>query len=76
MTDAEKSNYLSYLKLAEELHEYRVQGTALFLNGRVSNPEEIAQACILCEDAQYMREYITDRCGHVFGLDFTYVEHT
>lgn len=49
-------------RLREKLEQVRQQGVYLFLEGKPSTPKEIAGKCV-CEDADYMADYVLDEDG-------------
>jgi hypothetical protein len=61
-------------QLQSELEEYVNEGMLLWLNGRLSNPEQIAQACLIEEENNYMRDYIQDDEGELKGVAFDKVQ--
>lgn len=60
--------------LLEELETYRGEGIALYLNGRPSNPLNIARACTVAEGGGYMRDYTEDEKGHITKVSFDFIE--
>lgn len=59
-----------YLPLRDELKDLSSQGIKLTMGGRECSPERIARTCIMSEDCNYMRDYITDGQGRIIGIDF------
>lgn len=58
-----------------ELEGYVRKGIPIFLDGVVSTPGEILEACF-CEDKYYyMRDYISDEKGSVLELRFDKISH-
>lgn len=60
----------NYLHLRDELTDLKEQGIKLTLRGKESSPEKIARTCIMSEECNYMRDYITDGEGKIVGIDF------
>ncbi|MBQ9065293.1 MAG: hypothetical protein IJ123_07600 [Blautia sp.] len=50
-------------------------GIPLFMDGRRKSPRSIARACTVAEGWGYMRDYRTDRDGHISRVDFDYVRN-
>lgn len=74
MTVSEKKQYVSYIKLKDELDGYMQDGTQLLLNGKKSDAGEIASECVFNEGSDYMRDYITDESGQLVELNFNCVK--
>lgn len=53
-----------------ELEEFVNDGMLLWLNGNISDPEQIISAHLVEEENNYMRDYITDEKGGIKGLGF------
>lgn len=53
-----------------ELEEFVNDGMLLWLNGTISDPEQIIKAHLVEEENNYMRDYITDEKGGIKGLGF------
>ncbi|MDY3918723.1 MAG: hypothetical protein SOZ59_06930 [Candidatus Limivivens sp.] len=60
--------------LCQELQAYYREGIRLWLDGRPSNPRQIARACSTGEECSYMRDYIRDDEGEILGIGFDHVE--
>lgn len=75
MTKTEKTKYISYMTLKDELKSFTGQGTDLKLDGHLSNASEIAAACVFNEESSYMRDYVRDREGRLVSLNFDKVEN-
>ena len=58
------------LELYIELDSYEKQGIHLLLEEQESTPLQIAAACVLCEEHNYMRDYIQGEGGEVIQLKF------
>lgn len=56
------------------MKQYQAEGVSLWLNGRPSNPKEIAKACRIAENGIYMRDYVPDGKGGIEELKFDYVK--
>lgn len=63
----------TYFSFRSELEKYENQGVVITLEGEPSSPGEIAQVCLLKEDSNYMRDYITDEVGNLVELNFNHV---
>ncbi|MBE5939462.1 MAG: hypothetical protein E7266_03600 [Lachnospiraceae bacterium] len=59
-----------YLPLVHELEELHSKGIKLTLDGKQTTPENIARECLMSEDSNYMRDYVTDGKGNIVGIDF------
>lgn len=75
MTKTEKTRYISYMALKDELKSFTGQGTDLKLEGHLSDANEIAAACVFNEDSSYMRDYVRDKEGRLVSLNFDKVEN-
>lgn len=53
-----------------ELRGYERAGTHLYLENRRSRAAEIVSACLLAEDSDYMRDFITDDREHITEIHF------
>lgn len=53
-----------------ELQGYERAGTHLYLENRPSRADEIVSACLLAEDSDYMRDFITDDREHITEIHF------
>lgn len=58
------------VSLRRELESYERAGTHLYLGNRPSRAEEIVSACLLAEDSDYMRDFITDDQEHITEIHF------
>ena len=70
------SDYLKDLdlcgySLTEELQYYEREGMQLYLNDLPSRACEIVNACILAEESNYMRDFISDDQEHITGVRFS-----
>ena len=59
--------------LCRELQTYYREGIRLWLNGRPSNPRQIARACAAGEECSYMRDYIRNENDEIIGIAFDHV---
>jgi len=76
MTESEKSQYISYMQLQEELMAYESQGASLYMNGTKAPVGDIARACIFQEeDSCYMRDYVRDGSGRLVKVTFDQVKN-
>ena len=44
------------------------------LDGKESDPKSIAKACMIEEEASYMRDYIQNEKNEVIGIEFNRVK--
>ena len=58
------------MNLQKELQIYYTAGIQLLLNGCPSCPQEIARACGVEEESNYMRDYIQDDSERLRGIGF------
>lgn len=75
MTKSEKTMYISYMTLKDELKSYIGQGTDLKLDGHLSDASEIAAACVFNEETSYMRDYVRDPDGRLLSINFDKVKN-
>lgn len=66
----------NFIPLKNELEELAVNGVKLTIDGREGNPEYIARQCIMAEDYNYMRDYVTDDAGKIVKVDFNRITLT
>ncbi len=60
-------------QLHKELKAYEKAGLKLLLDGQPSSVKEIARACTVKEEANYMRDYIRDDEEQIIGISFDLV---
>lgn len=60
--------------LCKELQGYCREGIRLWLNGRPSNPRQIARACSTGEECDYMRDYIRNEKDEIVGIGFDRID--
>lgn len=66
-----KNDDLAKLRaLSRELQAYEQNGTRLYLEGRPCGTADIVNACILAEEQNYMRDYISDDSHHIRKINF------
>lgn len=58
------------LSLRKELRGYEREGMRLYLDGRPSCADQIADACVFAEDSGYMRDFISDDKDHITEVRF------
>ena len=58
------------LTLFNELTTYERKGVGIILEGRPASPMQVVRACMVREDADYMRDYIMDENGDIRELYF------
>ncbi|MDO4321664.1 MAG: hypothetical protein Q4C61_03975 [Lachnospiraceae bacterium] len=56
--------------LMRELRGYEREGMHLYLDGRPSGANEIANACVFAEHSDYMRDIISDEKDHITEIRF------
>ncbi len=54
----------------QELKKYEREGTHLYLGNRPSSAEDIARACMLAEDSDYMRDFVGDEADRITEIHF------
>ncbi|MBR6638414.1 MAG: hypothetical protein IKK96_06090 [Lachnospiraceae bacterium] len=67
---SKKEQKQKYIKLTKELREYKNKQVNLYLEGRDSTPQEIANACVVMEEGSYMREYVGNEDGIIIEIRF------
>lgn len=67
---SKKEQKQKYIKLTKELREYKNKQVNLYLEGRDSTPQEIANACMVMEEGSYMREYVGNEDGIIIEIRF------
>lgn len=60
-------------QLRRELEAYREAGLKLWLNGRPSGPDKIAEQCIISEANEYMRDFVRDEQEQIIGIGFDFI---
>lgn len=60
----------AYRELFTELSEYERHGVPMSIDGESASPMQIAEAHMIKEDSDYMRDYIWDEDGNVEELCF------
>lgn len=66
----QKSDQKRAVSLRRELQGYEKAGTQLFLGDHPSRADEIVSACLLAEESDYMRDFITDDQEHITEIHF------
>ena len=64
-----KSNSRAHT-LLRELRHYEREGTHLYLGNVPSDAQEIVRACILAEDSEYMRDFVSDNEDRITEIHF------
>lgn len=59
-----------------ELQEYEKMGITIWLEELQSTPAEIVQACIVREETNYMRDYVSNESGKIVELHFHRVNYS
>ena len=60
--------------LRRELEEYKKQGVDLRLDGHLSSPKSISQACRIAEEGNYMRDYVRRDDGKIQEVHFQLIK--
>lgn len=74
MDSCSKKEAETYFSFRTELEKYENQGVIITLEGELSSPGEVAEVCLLKEESNYMRDYITDDRGNLIELNFNNVK--
>ena len=67
-------------RLQKELNAYRTgigerrAGMKLWLNGKPSTPSDIMHQCMIREEEEYMRDFVSDDDDHIIGIGFDYIK--
>lgn len=56
--------------LLRELQNYEREGTHLYLGNFPSKAEEIVEACMVAEDFDYMRDFVSDEKDRITEIHF------
>lgn len=59
---------------AKELNAYARAGMKLWLNGKPSTPSDIMHQCMIREEEEYMRDFVSDDDDHIIGIGFDYIK--
>lgn len=46
----------------------------LWLNGKPSTPSDIMNQCMIREEEEYMRDFVSDDDDHIIGIGFDYIK--
>lgn len=46
----------------------------LWLNGKPSTPSDIMHQCMIREEEEYMRDFVSDDDDHIIGIGFDYIK--
>ena len=57
-------------QLHKELKAYAKAGMQLWLNGKPSTPCDIMHHCMIREESEYMRDFVSDDDDNVIGIGF------
>ena len=49
-------------------------GMKLWLNGKPSTPSDIMHQCMIREEEEYMRDFVSDDDDHIIGIGFDYIK--
>lgn len=71
MTEEEKKQYTSYLAIFNRLVALREDGVRLVLEGKPSEPEQIARAFVLNGEDSYQQEFHAEVSGGRNELRFS-----
>ena len=61
-------------QLNKELKAYAKAGMKLWLNGKPSTPSDIMHQCMIREEEEYMRDFVSDDDDHIIGIGFDYIK--
>ena len=61
-------------RLQKELNAYARAGMKLWLNGKPSTPSDIMHQCMIREEEEYMRDFVSDDDDHIIGIGFDYIK--
>ena len=59
----------------KELQGYERSGTHLFIDGHPGRAQEIAAACIIGEDVDYMRDFISEDGNRISEIHFIKIQN-
>ena len=65
-----KENEIRADSLLRELRDYEREGTHLYLGDFPSRADEIVEACMLAEDSDYMRDFVSDDEERITEIHF------
>lgn len=71
MKKERKKDLEDFLK---EFKKYKDQGVKFVLDGRETNLETVAKACVIKERGTYMGDFIGDDTGNLIAIHFDKVE--
>lgn len=57
-------------ELMKELRSYEQEGMQLCLNGSPCASKDIVDACMIAEEQNYMRDFISDDSRHIRRINF------
>lgn len=57
-----------------ELKAYAKAGMKLWLNGEPSTPSDIVHQCLICEENEYMRDFVSDDGENIIGVGFDLID--
>lgn len=61
-------------RLHKELKAYAKAGMKLWLNGEPSTPSDIMHQCMICEEGEYMRDFVCEDDKSIIGIGFDHVK--
>ena len=61
-------------RLQKELNAYARAGMKLWLNRKPSTPSDIMHQCMIREEEEYMRDFVSDDDDHIIGIGFDYIK--
>lgn len=62
-------------QLHRELEAYAKAGMKLWLNGEPSTPTDIVHQCAVCEEREYMRDFVSDDDKKIIGIGFDHIKN-
>lgn len=61
-------------QLYTELNAYTKAGMKLWLNGKPSTPSDIVNHCMVCEEEEYMRDFVSEDGKNIIGIGFDHIK--
>lgn len=61
-------------RLFRELDAYAKAGMKLWLNGKPSTPTDIVNQCMICEEEEYMRDFVSEDDRYIIGIGFDHIQ--
>ena len=61
-------------QLHKELRAYAKAGLKLWLDGEPSTPSDIVRQCMICEEGEYMRDFVSNDDKNIIGIGFDHIK--